>query len=63
MALDCLTIIAANAVGGYLAKTRDGPAIDVTRYALLMEKDYFFIIPHPVRDGEGRFIFVIYLMI
>ncbi|KAI9765493.1 MAG: hypothetical protein M1840_007319 [Geoglossum simile] len=52
VALDCLTIITANAIGGYLAKTRDGPAIDVTRYDVLMEKDYFFIVPRPAGDGE-----------
>jgi hypothetical protein len=54
VALDCLTIIAANAVGGYLAKTKDGPAIDVTRYAVLTEKNYFFIVPYPVGDGESE---------
>lgn len=52
VALDCLTIIAGNAVGGYLARTRDGPAIDLPRYGLLREPEYYFVVPYPARDGN-----------
>lgn len=52
VSLDCLTIITGNAVGGYLARTRDGPAIDLHRYALLREAEYYFIVPYPARDGK-----------
>ena len=56
VALDCLTIIAANAVGGYLARTRDGPAIDLPRYGVLREAEYYFIVPNPARDGKFFFL-------
>src|SRR5947208_2898671 len=44
VALDALTIVAANAPGGYLSKTRDGRPIEVARHAILTDEDYFFIV-------------------
>ena len=53
VALDCLTIIAGNAVGSYLARTKDGPAIDLPRYGGLKEPEYYFVIPYPARDHKS----------
>lgn len=39
-------------VASYLARTRDGPAIDLPRYGLLREPEYYFVVPYPVRDGK-----------
>lgn len=52
VALDCLTIITANAVGGYLARIIDMLAIDLPRYCLLREDENFFVMPYTARDGK-----------
>jgi hypothetical protein len=51
LALDALTIIAANAAGGFLSQTRDGPPINEPRHAVLKATDYFFIVPDPSRGA------------
>jgi hypothetical protein len=58
VALDCLTIIAANAVGGYLTRTKDGPAINTSRYDVLTEAHYYFVVPYPAGESESFLILI-----
>jgi hypothetical protein len=46
-ALDALGIIAANAIGGYLTESRDGPRISDHPHAPLRQKKYWFHVPPP----------------
>ena len=47
LALDEITIIAANATNGFRSETRDGPPIIESRDAILKGTHYFFIVPNP----------------